>query len=126
MNRSTEPSPKPLKKTAPEITVPEPTPEPSVSVTLEPEPAASGDAEGALKQRYRAARAKASADPKITKLRQTLEATPEGEPYKVAAHAYVKALFSKVRKLEPDLADSLKKKEDAYQRRIDAGKPLAD
>ena len=126
MNRVPAPTPKPFRTTEPEVTVPEPTPEPAVSVPLEPEPPISGDADSVNKQRYREARAKASTDPKIVKLRQTLETTAEGAPYKAAAHAYLKALFSKIRKLDPDMGESLKKKEDAYLRRVDAGKPLAD
>ena len=49
-----------------------------------------------------------------------------GDAYKGAARAYVKALFKKIRALEPEMQDTLGKKEAAYLRRVESGKPLAD
>jgi len=55
-----------------------------------------------------------------------MDSTADGDSYKTAARAYIKALFSKIRALEPELKESLGRKEEAYLRRIDDGKVLAD
>lgn len=76
--------------------------------------------------RYRRAREQASNDPHVTALRQKLADSPEGDAYKTAAHQYIKALFGKIRTIDPNIGSAARRKEGAYIRRIDEGKPLAD
>jgi len=111
---------------------PIPTPSPTVSESAPPvvSPAlvreTSGHGNGELETRYRQIREQAGNDPHVAALRQKLETAPEGGPYKAAAHQYIKALFSRIRAIDPDLGQAVSRKEGAYNRRIDLGKPLAD
>ena len=77
--------------------------------------------------RYGEIKEKALKEPQVAALLEKMQAAPEGsDAYKAAAHAYTGALFSTMRKLDPSQEDALTRKEGAYQRRIDAGKPILE
>ena len=56
-----------------------------------------------------------------------MNAVPEGgAEYKAAASEYTAALFARMREMDPSYEEQLKRKEGAYQRRIEAGKPIVE
>lgn len=56
-----------------------------------------------------------------------MNALPEGgDAYKTAAHDYLGALFAKMRSLDASYEAALNRKEGAYKRRVDEGKPIVE
>ena len=120
-----EATPKPERKSRTESVTPPPSQE-TATAPEEAIPVISHAHDGPEKQRYRKVREKAATDPDMVALRHEMENAAEGEAYKSAAHRYVTALFSKMRKIDPEFGQSLGRKEDAYHRRVDSGKLLAE
>jgi hypothetical protein len=118
------PAPAPVPKATPELTsAPAPAPAPTVNAASTGLPV---EATGQEKDHYLQVRAQAATDPQVAGLLQKLHASePGSDAYKTAAHKYNKAVFSKIRQLDPSLGD-IDRRESAYDRRIDAGKSLAD
>jgi hypothetical protein len=78
-------------------------------------PAVSGDKQ--VRARLDKARKKAAADPAVKPLQEKADGAAPGE-MKAAYEAYFKALYGKMRALEPDLADRIGKIEAAALRRV--------
>ncbi|MEI8234800.1 MAG: hypothetical protein WCH57_08960 [Verrucomicrobiota bacterium] len=115
------PQPRPTPKTAPK-----PTPPPAQSATpaAVSETTASRPASGT---RYLQIKEQALKEPQVAALLGKMQAEAEGsDAFKAAAHAYVSGLFAAMRKLDPSQGEALGRKEGAYQRRIDAGKPILE
>lgn len=76
--------------------------------------------EEAEKERYREVRTKALEDPAILKLQQTADTAAQGNPQKTASKAYYKALFQKMRALDPSLKERIDRMEAATLRRVES------
>lgn len=129
------PTPKPSATPVPPTPTPKPSPTPQATATPKPAAPAPTVAVGPLAPKghavkdghYQATKEKALQDAQIATLLQKMHTAAEGsDAYKAAAKAYTSALFSKMRQLDPAQADSLSRKEGAYLRRIDAGKPILE
>ncbi len=94
--------------------------------TFEELPARPKTPDSPLKERYLRAREEAASAPEVANLREKMASAPDGAPYRSAARAYVKALFSKLKAVDSGLGQSLDEKEAAYERRIATGKRLND
>lgn len=107
------PAPKPAaRKTAskPAATTPARTPEPSTAGTTDPEELD--------RQKYDAAKAKAMEDPEIQALKKKAdEAVSDDEAIK-AQRAYNKALFAKMRKLDPLIKERIDQMEAALMKKL--------
>lgn len=76
------------------------------------------DAEEIDRQKYDAAKTKAMEDPEIQALKKTAdEAVTDDEAIK-AQRAYNKALFAKMRKLEPVIKERIDKMEAAMMKKL--------
>ncbi|MDD5349689.1 MAG: hypothetical protein PHQ12_05710, partial [Chthoniobacteraceae bacterium] len=63
----------------------------------------------------------------VSALLQKMQAAPEGsDAYKAAARAYLSSLFATMRKIDPAQEEALNRKEAAYQRRAESGKPIVE
>lgn len=128
---SATPTPKPTTTPKPTAT---PAPQPSATPSAKSAPKAAvpvvlepAVTRASLKNDYQEVKAKALQDPQIATLLQKMQAAPEGsDDYKTAARAYTGALFTKMRKLDPAQEEAFSRKEGAYQRRIEAGKPILE
>lgn len=74
-------------------------------------PVASIEALDAERERFQAAREKALQDPGVRELQDKADTALEEEPHRAALKAYYKALYGKIRELDP----SLKERADALE-----------
>ena len=128
-----EPAEKPAakpEKPAPKAT-PEPKPEPAPKATpapkagksakpsAKPAPAESeGNAEEAEEAKFKTAKAKASEDPEVQELRQKSDAALGDEEGRKAMRAYNKALYRKMRSIDPSIKERIDAHEAAILRRL--------
>ena len=75
-------------------------------------------------QKYRELKNKAVEDPHILALRDKADAAVGDEEYAAASRIYYKALFAKIRKLDPSMTDYINRVESATMRGLEkpAGK----
>ena len=73
------------------------------------------------KIRYNETRSKALTDPEVLKLQEKTD-TAVGDDQKTASKAYYKALFDKIRSLDPSLKERVDRTEASNLRRIEQGK----
>jgi len=71
------------------------------------------------KLRYRQVRSKALEDPNVLKLQDKADTAVNEDEQKAASKQYYKALFGKMRELEPALKDRIDRTEAATLRRLD-------
>jgi hypothetical protein len=106
----TSTTPRPVaKKTAPRSTG---TTKPA------PPPPDGADAEQVEKHKYDTARAKAAEDPAIQALKEKADNAVSDDEAKKAQTAYNRALFDKMRKLDPSIKDRIDKMEAALMKRL--------
>ena len=74
------------------------------------------------KVRYNETRTKALADPNVLKLQEKADSAMGEEEQKTASKAYYKALYAKMRSLDPTLKEHIDRTEAATLRRIEQGK----
>ncbi len=97
---------------------------PSNAKTEAPSPAAPASVDFD-KARYLRVKQQAARDPDVTALGAKVNAATAGsEEYKEAATHYSKALFSKMREIDPAQAAWVDRMEAATHRRIESGKPF--
>lgn len=118
----------PVEKTEPKST-PEPKPRstptprvkketPAISKSVPAELPPGSDAEATERWKFGEARRKALEDPEVAGLKNKAENAPEGAEARKVMRAYNKALYEKMRKLEPGLKDRIDGTEAAVMKRI--------
>jgi hypothetical protein len=96
-----------------------PTPEtPAAQAPQVPSASAIAAQEAQEKARYRQVRAKALEDPNVLSLQDKADTAPNEDEQKAASKSYYKALFDKMREIEPSLKDRIDRTEAATLRRI--------
>jgi hypothetical protein len=77
--------------------------------------------EARQRARYREVKDRALKDSRILELRDNADATVEPVAHAAAAKAYYKALFNKMRQIDPSITARIDRMEAATLRRLDAG-----
>lgn len=83
-----------------------------------PSPDKDGDADGQERQRYDQARAKAMGDEKLQELRTKADAAVSDDESRKALRAYNKALFKRIREIDPSVKDRADRMESAVMSRL--------
>ena len=92
---------------------------PSPSAASRPvEPSADADAETKEKLRFETAKSKANEDPQIRSLKAKADEATTDEESKAALRAYNKALFEKVKRIDPSVSEWADRLEAAILRRL--------
>ena len=78
----------------------------------------NSDAEAVEKQKYDQAKAKAIADPKIQELRGKADLAPSEEESRKALRAYNKAMFKRMKEIDPGIMDHVDRMEAAVMNRL--------
>jgi hypothetical protein len=78
----------------------------------------NADAEAAEKQKYDQAKAKAVADPKVQELRGKADLAASEEESRKALRAYNKAMFKRMKEIDPSIKDHIDRMEAAVMSRI--------
>lgn len=110
---------KPVKAAA----TPKPAPEvkgPSKEEIALKQAIAGGDPEIIEKAKYQEAKARAGEDSRLKELKQKADEAPNEEEGRKALRAYNKALFQKMRSLEPDIKERADRMEAAVLKQLDA------
>ena len=94
----------------PFVAVPDATPDPKTTALLD---------DSQRRERYRTVREKALEDPKILALQAKADSAPTEEDHRKLSRAYYKALFEKMRKLDPSLKEHIGRMESVTLKRID-------
>ena len=95
--------------------------EPAPKKTVRPEPN-----EAAERAKFNEVKTKAAVDKHLQALKQKMDAATADGDIKQTAREYYKALFTKMRKMDPSIKDHVDRMETAVMKRIDAGKPVGD
>ena len=82
----------------------------------------SGDAQEIEDARYDYAKARAADEANIRELKGKADAATTEEEGRKNLRAYNRALFEKMRKLEPSISDRIERMEAAVLKRLEAGK----
>ena len=78
----------------------------------------NADAEIVEKQKYDQAKAKAVADPKVQELRGKADAAPSDDESRKALRAYNKAMFKRMKEIDPSIKDHVERMEAAVMSRL--------
>ena len=78
----------------------------------------NADAEAAEKQKYEQAKAKATADPKVQELRSKADLSPSEEESRKALRVYNKAVFKRMKEIDPSIKDHVDRMEAAVMSRL--------
>ncbi len=76
------------------------------------------DAEGLEKWKYNDAKAKALEDPEIVELKHKADATPDEAEGRKALRAYNRALYNKMRRIDPSIKDRIDRIEAGVMKRL--------
>lgn len=82
-------------------------------------PAADADAEAQEKYRYELAKNKALEDGEVQKLKEKADGAADDTEARKAQRAYNKALFSKMRSVDPSIKERADRIESAIMKRLD-------
>lgn len=110
-----KPAPKPA---APRTTTRQTTSKPAATAKVAPPPPGTTDLEELDKQKYDAARVKAMEDPEIQALKQKADEAVSDAEANQAQRAYNKALFAKMRKLDPLIKERIDRMESAVMKKL--------
>ena len=78
----------------------------------------TGDADAIDKQKYDQAKAKAAADPKIQELRGKADLAPSEDESRKALRVYNKAIFKRMKEIDPSIKDRVDRMEAAVMSRL--------
>lgn len=92
---------------------------PAVGENKTPAPPTSDDPDVQEKYKYDLAKNKAGADPDVQELKRKTEDSATEDEARKAQRAYNRALFSKMRKLEPALKDRIDRVESALMKKLE-------
>ena len=110
-------TPQPKSKATPTPRVKKDAP-PTVKSAPVPEPPAGSDPEKVERWKFSEAKRKAMDDSEVAGLKNKADTAPEGDEARKAMRAYNKALFDKMRKLDPALKDRIDGTEAAVMKRL--------
>ena len=83
-----------------------------------PPPPDSADTDAVEKQKYDQAKAKAASDPKIQELRGKADLAPTEDESRKALRAYNKAMFKRMKEIDPSIKDHVDRMEAAVMSRL--------
>jgi hypothetical protein len=83
-----------------------------------PPPAEGQDPETQLREKYDAAKVKAAEDPEVKKMKEKADAAPTEEDARKALRDYNKALFKRMREIDPSIKERVDRMETAVLNRL--------